>query len=267
MTSQVQTPISAGQGFYTGSGPGSTSWTNPGNFTSPSSLAVYTGTSSSISKSLDAYDFPFTVPGGATFNGFQFQASAYYATHPGSLKGCKLTLGGNLYTPATTNQFNATTLTSSAANYDAGGASDLWGATSDWNTTNVNSGSQSGMCFSCWVAGNSSSLVATINVNSAQGTIYYTAAATTAHAAAAIPVPFVFLSGAWIPFTLAIARELLATFPKGTQFLFKQTVSPRRVTSGWWPVASCGLQQSRLSNRRNLRNLRIPLLSRVRLGA
>jgi hypothetical protein len=67
----------------------------------------------------------------------------------------------------------------------------------------------------------------TSSIDSMPIEVYYTAGASpTTYPAAAIPVPFVLLAGLWIPYTLAIARELA-----GQICLFKQTRFPGRVIS------------------------------------
>jgi hypothetical protein len=232
MSQQDAVAQSGSQGFFTGSGPGSVGWTNPGYFPQANGTGLYavsgTLTHTTVSKSVDAFNCGFTIPGGSTITGCQWLFDAYWSTHPVNIVGCNLTLAGQNGTPTTTNP-SGTGLTSSPTSYFAGSTTDLWGISPTyWTVANISSPTQTNFCFSIWCGQALGSFVGAANANNAQCTCWYTTVFTPSpNVAAIIPVPFILLAGAWIPFTMQLARELA-----GTVCQFKQTVRPRRVSVG-----------------------------------
>jgi hypothetical protein len=230
MAQQDAVAQSGSQGFF-GTG-GSAGWTNPGYFPQANGTGLFavSGTvgHTGVTKSLDGYNCGFTIPGGSTITGCQWLFNAYWSTHPLQILGCNLSIGGQIGTPATTNP-SGTVLTSSTASYYAGSSTDLWGVSSSyWTPANISSATQSNFCFSVWFGDAPPSDVGAANANNAQCTCWYTTVFTPSpNVAAIIPVPFILLAGAWIPFTMQLARELA-----GTVCQFKQTVRPRRVSVG-----------------------------------
>lgn len=206
---------------------GSANWTNPGNFCSTSSYATYTGTA--VTKSLDAYNLSGAgLPSSAKITGCQWTLAAFQASHPMLLNGCAVSINGNVGTPTASNA-SGTTLTGSASTYTYGGSTDLWGISSaNWLASAVNypTPAWNEFGFSVSVKG-ATGFTGVASLNSASCTLWYTAVASNVCPAAAIPMPFVLLAGAWIPFTLQLARELA-----GQVCQFKQTVRPRRVSVG-----------------------------------
>jgi hypothetical protein len=180
MSSQgPNTAGSGSQGGYTGSGPGSVSWTNPGNIGSTSSSSVASaadGSHAGNTKSLDGSNFGFSIPSGATINGVAISLQAKANESGVTLSGVLL-VNGVSRTPAGGTNANGDTVTNgSYTTYNWGGPTDLWGiASSNWTPTLVNGSTYStDLSFSVWLDMEFSET--TVDAYDLTATVYYTTA-------------------------------------------------------------------------------------------
>ncbi|MEN9562603.1 MAG: hypothetical protein RIR73_847, partial [Chloroflexota bacterium] len=118
-------------------GPGTVNWTNPGNVISDNNVYATVAVNNSTSEYLQATDFDFAIPAGATINGIQVTIGRFGTTGMGQdiqdnvvqlIKGG--TLVGNNLGATTTDWPNG----EAAANY--GAANNLWGTT--WTPAEIN---------------------------------------------------------------------------------------------------------------------------------
>jgi hypothetical protein len=172
-----QGPNFAGSASTAYASAGTATWTNDTDIESNGAFATC-APSAATSKSLDGFAFGFSIPGGATVVGFEVTIVAKYSHISGAnnmtLAGCQLAVGGATGTPTTTNP-TGDAVTTSAATYTYGGATDLWGiASGDWTVSNVNSAVEgTGPTFSVWLSSTGANQA---DVQAMQATIYYTAA-------------------------------------------------------------------------------------------
>lgn len=130
-------PNIAGAGASSGGG---TAWTNPGNITADdASYATCTLTASGTSQALNGTSFGFSIPSGATIDGFLVEIERFSSSPLGSpfniadsnvqlIKGG--TAGGTNKSTGAVWNYTSPTIVS------FGGAADLWGQT--WTDSDVN---------------------------------------------------------------------------------------------------------------------------------
>jgi hypothetical protein len=188
---------SAGSDFVNVSG--TVAWTSTGNFTgSPDATYAQGGSanigSGTVTKTIDAYNFNPSVPGGSTINGFQYVATLKKNSTRGAQPRARVTWNSNTSTLGAWTGSNAdgTALTNSDATYTWGGATDLVGLAAP-SVANVNSAVEgTGPTISFYITGITGSSSTTIFADAVQQTVWYSAGGggATTHPKAAIATPF-----------------------------------------------------------------------------
>lgn len=159
-----QGPNSPSSGVSQNSGPGP-SWTNPGNITASDNSDATPGSTGSgtTSDRLYASGFGFSIPAGATIDGFLVEIEGS-RTGNVSIGQPRLTKDGSTYTSGIG---SIQAMTGTDAYYSFGGSTELAGTT--WTDSEVNA---SGFGVGFQVAGTSPS-GGTANMDHLRVTVYY----------------------------------------------------------------------------------------------
>jgi hypothetical protein len=132
-------------------------------------------------KSLDLYNFTFSIPAGATINGIAFAFTAYDSGATVEIYETFVEVGGTAGN-FTANGLAGTPLTTTAAGYTTGSSTDLCGLSAELTVANVNSNVETtGITIGVIFENTSPVTTRDCYVQGCQCTVYYTAPAGGAH--------------------------------------------------------------------------------------
>lgn len=143
-------------------------WTNPGNAAASDNAYATVTANSTGTNALEASNFGFTIPTGATVDGILVEIEAH-ASASGSVGTGTYVLKGGSQSP---NQNNGGALTTTDAYYSMGSATDKWSFT--WTPADINA-STFGVRFE---PGGTFATGKTISVDHIRVTVYYTVSGT-----------------------------------------------------------------------------------------